>query len=62
GDAFCGALGARLAAGDDPSAAVAYANAAAALAVTRAGAEPSFPTATEIATLLAAAPPARPVG
>jgi ribokinase len=61
GDAFCGALGARLAAGDGPSAAVAYANAAAGLAVTRAGAEPSIPTAAEVAALLAAAPPARPV-
>jgi ribokinase len=61
GDAFCGALGARLAAGAGASAAVAYANAAAGLAVTRAGAEPSLPTAAAVAALLATTPPARPV-
>jgi ribokinase len=44
GDAFCGALGAGLAGGASVRAAATYANAAAALAVTRAGAEPSLPT------------------
>lgn len=53
GDAFCGALAARLAAGDDLRAAAAHANAAGALATTRRGASPSMPTASEIAALLA---------
>jgi ribokinase len=52
GDAFCGALGARLAAGDELCVAARYANAAAALAVTREGAEPSIPTARETNALL----------
>lgn len=47
GDAFCGNLGARLAAGDSLVAAAAYANVAAALSVTRAGGAPAAPTATE---------------
>ena len=52
GDAFCGALGARLAAGDDLRAATSYANAAAALSVTKPGAEPSMPRAADIEALL----------
>ena len=57
GDAFCGALGARLAAGDELCVAARYANAAAALAVTREGAEPSIPTALQVADLLRTAVP-----
>jgi ribokinase len=53
GDAFCGALGARLAWGDELRDAAAYANAAGALAVTRVGAEPSMPTSAEVDELLA---------
>jgi ribokinase len=56
GDAFCGGLGARLAAGDDLVTAARYANAAGALSVTVAGAEPSLPTAVEIEALLASDP------
>jgi len=56
GDAFCGALGARLAAGDDLAAAAAYANACAALSVTRAGAEPSIPTRSEVDAFLGGTP------
>ena len=52
GDAFCGALGARLAAGASCASATVYANAAAALSVTKPGAEPSMPTAAEIEALL----------
>jgi ribokinase len=52
GDAYCGALGARLAAGDELRAAARAAGAAGSLAVTRAGAEPSLPTAAEVAALL----------
>lgn len=55
GDAFSGYLGARLAAGDDIAAAVRVATAAGALAVTRAGASPSLPTAAEVDALLASA-------
>ena len=54
GDAFCGALAARLAAGDELDTAVRFAAAAGALATTHAGAVPSIPTADAIATLLAA--------
>jgi len=54
GDAFCGALAARLAAGDPLDAAVRFAAAAGALATTARGAVPSIPTATAIAELLAA--------
>ena len=56
GDAFCGALGARLASGASLRDAVCYANAAAALSVTRHGAEPSMPMATEIEALLSSLP------
>jgi ribokinase len=54
GDAFCGALAARLAAGDPLDLAVRAAAAAGALATTRHGAVPSMPMAAEIAALLAA--------
>lgn len=47
GDAFCGNLGARLAAGDSLVQAARYANFAAALSVTRSGGAPSTPTADE---------------
>lgn len=48
GDVFCGSLGARLAEGADLAEAVAYANAAAALAVTRPGGAESAPTRVEV--------------
>jgi len=54
GDAFCGALSARLAAGDDLRAAVRYAAAGGALATTTAGAVPSLPHAADIERLLSA--------
>lgn len=52
GDAFCGALAARLAAGDELRAAVRWAAAAGALATTRPGAVPAQPRAAEIERLL----------
>ncbi len=52
GDAFCGALAARLAAGCDLPDAVRYAAAAGALATTVAGAVPSIPTAAAIERLI----------
>jgi ribokinase len=48
GDAFCGALAARLALGDDLHQAVGYAVAAGALATTVAGAVPSLPHADQV--------------
>lgn len=59
GDAFCGSLGARLAAGASLLDAARYASAAAAISVTRPGAEPSLPTAARVAALLStpSAPP-----
>ena len=54
GDAFCGVLAARLAAGDELRVAVRHAAAAGALATTVAGAVPSLPTADAIDRLLAA--------
>jgi ribokinase len=48
GDAFCGALAARLALGDDLHHAVGYAVAAGALATTVAGAVPSLPHADQV--------------
>ena len=48
GDAFTGALAWRLSAGDDLVGAAAVAARAAALSVTRSGAQPSFPTAAEL--------------
>ena len=55
GDAFCGALAARLSAGDDLRAAVRWAAAAGALATTLVGAVPAHPTADSIRALLASA-------
>ncbi len=52
GDAFCGVLACGLAEGLDLLDAVRQANAAAALSVTRHGAQPSMPTRDEIASLL----------
>ena len=52
GDAFCGVLAARLAAGEDLAIAVRAAAAAGALATTRRGAVPSMPSAVEIEALL----------
>ena len=56
GDTFCGALCARLAAGDDLHVALRVASAAGALCTTKAGAVPSIPTRAEIDELLAAQP------
>lgn len=53
GDSFCGALCARLAAGDDLETALRFAAAAGALCATKAGAVPSIPTRAEIEGLLA---------
>jgi ribokinase len=58
GDAFCGALAARLAAGDGLRDAVRYAAAAGALATTTAGAVRSLPRRLDIEHLLDAAPTA----
>lgn len=52
GDAFCGAFCAALAAGQTMEQSLFEANAAGALATTRAGAQPSLPDANEIAQLL----------
>lgn len=52
GDSFCGALCARLAAGDELEAALRFAAAAGALCATKAGAVPSIPTRVEIDALL----------
>ena len=56
GDAFCGALAARLAGGDTLDDAVRFAAAAGALATTRHGAVPSLPSAAEIEALLDGSP------
>jgi ribokinase len=53
GDAFCGTLAASLARGVPLRDAIVYANAAGALAVTRRGAEPSMPSASDVAALVA---------
>jgi ribokinase len=53
GDAFCGVLGAWLADGSSLREAVRHANAAGALAVTRAGAEPSMPRRDDVVALVA---------
>lgn len=57
GDAFCGALAAQLAAQKLVRDAVQYGIAAGALAVTRAGAQPSMPTLAEIEAMLKQAAP-----
>jgi ribokinase len=54
GDSFCGALCARLAAGDALELALRFAAAAGALCTTRPGAVPSIPQRAEIASLLSA--------
>ncbi len=56
GDAFCGALCARLAAGDALIDALRWASATGALATTRVGAVPSLPTLGEVTALMAAQP------
>ncbi len=53
GDTFCGTLAASLAAGDSMSNALKRANAAAAISVTRKGAQPSIPSAAEVDATLA---------
>jgi ribokinase len=53
GDAFCGVLAAGLAAGASLTDAVRHANAAGAIATTRAGSAPSMPTRDEVDLLLA---------
>ncbi len=53
GDTFCGALVAKIGAGGDLLEAVKFASAAAAICVTRAGAQPSIPTADEVNIFLA---------
>jgi ribokinase len=52
GDAFCAALAVRLAEGAGLAEALRFANAAGALACTRAGAEPSMPTRSEVDALV----------
>lgn len=52
GDCFCGAFTARLAAGDAVWDALDYAQAAAAISVTRTGAAQSMPTRSEVAAML----------
>lgn len=52
GDAACGAMAARMAAGEDPVAAARAGVAAGSLACTKAGAQPSMPTAHEIDRML----------
>jgi ribokinase len=56
GDTFCGLLAAALAAGHTMDPAIAAAQAAAALTVTRPGAFPSLPTVTELHRILASPP------
>jgi ribokinase len=52
GDAFNAAFAVRLLQGQTPAEAAVYANAAAAISVTRAGAQPSMPTAQEVEAFL----------
>ncbi len=59
GDAFSGGLAAALARGDDLDSAVRYAQAVAAISVTRHGAQPSLPNAREVDEFLSAQKPAR---
>jgi ribokinase len=53
GDGFIGAFAYRMAQGDTPAVAARYASAAAAVSVQRVGAQPSLPTAEEVASFLA---------
>lgn len=55
GDAFCGAMAASLALGEPMPAALAWGNAAGALAASRPGAQPSMPTRAEITAQLSTA-------
>jgi ribokinase len=57
GDAFVGALVVGLAEGREPAEALALACAAGALATTKAGAQPSFPTRAEVEAICAPSPP-----
>ncbi|MFQ6110730.1 MAG: PfkB family carbohydrate kinase, partial [Nitrospinota bacterium] len=59
GDAFCGALAAALARGEGLREALAFANAAAALSVTREGAKPSIPRLSEVLSFLGREGPSR---
>ncbi|MEM7639508.1 MAG: ribokinase [Pseudomonadota bacterium] len=52
GDTFCGALAVALAEGERPEQALRFASAAAALAVTKAGAQPSLPWRAQVDALL----------
>jgi ribokinase len=54
GDSFAGALGTRLAEGASVNEALAFANAAGAMAASRFGAQPSLPTRAEVEALMAA--------
>ncbi|MCR9193181.1 MAG: ribokinase [Hyphomonas sp.] len=54
GDTFCGALAVALAEGQPPEQALRFASAAAALAVTRPGAQPSLPNRAQVDALLGA--------
>jgi ribokinase len=56
GDTFCGTLSASLAAGATMLDALKRANAAAAISVTRKGAQPSIPSAAEVDAMLAQVP------
>lgn len=56
GDTFCGALAVALGEGQAPEAALRFASAAGALAVTRPGAQPSLPTRAQVEALLSAMP------
>jgi ribokinase len=56
GDAFCGAVSARLAAGDELADALVFAAAAGALATTVPGAVPSLPTADQVGALMRGEP------
>jgi ribokinase len=55
GDCFNGAFAVALTRGESPAVAARYAAAAAAISVTRAGAQPSLPTAAEVDAFLAQA-------
>jgi ribokinase len=60
GDAFNGGLACALARREPLAEAIRYANAVAALSVTRMGAQPSLPTASEVQAFLSSAPQQRP--
>lgn len=59
GDAFTGALGSRLARGEDLASSVVWANAAGALATTVIGASSSIPHLEQVRALIASGPPSR---